>query len=224
MAPDCRARHAGRVQHLPGRGRRAVLLLGILLGAGCGVPEHLPLVPLDPDRASLRSGTPGLPGATASLPLDDPIRTATVAAHVRERLALHRILSRRSLQVTVRDSIVTLSGSVRSPVEQSLATRTAEDVPGVEAVHANLRLDGAGSAGEGSGAPPEDAAILLNLRSVLRLSTALRSLAITPTVQEGRVTLRGVVWNESDRDYAAETARSLEGVRSVRNLILVAAP
>lgn len=99
-------------------------------------------------------------------------------------------------------------------------------------------LKGAGSSGSsGSGsttsapspAPPSSSAAKLaadnavshSVRSRLAANTALKGLNIYVDTHDGVVTLRGQVAKVEQKSAAETSARSVQGVRSVQNLITV---
>jgi osmotically-inducible protein OsmY len=59
------------------------------------------------------------------------------------------------------------------------------------------------------------------LETALLFNPHLNSFEIDTDVENGIATLRGAVEDDVDRDLAAEIARSIEGVREVRNELLV---
>ena len=76
-------------------------------------------------------------------------------------------------------------------------------------------------------ATDESVAMLRNVALQAHIQTALRSsdpeahIAITPEVDGGHVTLRGVVLNDHERQLATQLARSVPGVQHVENALRV---
>jgi hypothetical protein len=60
---------------------------------------------------------------------------------VRDRLAAHRGLDAREIDVTVRDHVVVLDGRVGTEGERRIAERVVTDTLGIEAVQNNLFVD-----------------------------------------------------------------------------------
>lgn len=79
-----------------------------------------------------------IPHPTEMLEIDDQTRSAII-----ERLHNHQALrqSRDSINVAFADSVVTLSGIVRTPVHIELALTTARTTPGVKDVRNDLLSD-----------------------------------------------------------------------------------
>ena len=92
-------------------------------------------------------------------------------------------------------------------------------------------LKGAASAGSGSGTSQPvsrtssqvtaDNAISTSVRSRLAANASLKGLNIAVDTHDGIVTLRGQVAKVEQRNAAAVNARSVQGVRSVQNLLTV---
>ena len=68
----------------------------------------------------------------------------------------------------------------------------------------------------------DDAALTAKVKSALIAEPTLnRSLAIDVDAAGGTVTLKGVAANNSDRDKAVQVASTVEGVRLVKNNLIV---
>ena len=65
----------------------------------------------------------------------------------------------------------------------------------------------------------EDAAVVASVKAAYALNRDLAYRAIRVEARSGNVTLRGAVRTETERSDAASIAKSVEGVRSVENLL-----
>jgi len=65
----------------------------------------------------------------------------------------------------------------------------------------------------------EDAAVVGSVKAAYALNRDLAERAIRVEARSGNVTLRGTVGTESEKSQAASIAESVEGVRSVENLL-----
>jgi osmotically-inducible protein OsmY len=134
---------------------------------------------------------------------------------VKEALDWEPALDARAINVSVRDGIVTLTGSVPSYPEKHEAEKAAGLVRGVKAVACELAV-----------ALPAfnsrtDQEIARAAADAIAWNTLLTNANIQVFVDKGRVTLEGAVnWNYQ-RQSADRSVRYLAGVRDVNNHIVV---
>ena len=134
---------------------------------------------------------------------------------VKEALDWEPALDSRSINISVKDGIVTLTGSVPSYPEKHLAEKAAGLVRGVQAVACELKV-----------ALPvyharTDQEIARAAADALAWNTLLSAAGVRVFVDNGRITLEGRVnWNYQ-RQLADRSVRYLAGVRDVNNHIIV---
>jgi osmotically-inducible protein OsmY len=117
--------------------------------------------------------------------------------------------------VTVRDGVVTLTGSIPSYAEKLISERVAQRVHGVKAVANDIEVLLRGS-GERTDADIAKAAV-----DALRWSTTVPDERIKVSVSRGWVTLEGEVNWRYQQEAAEQAIRRLIGVRGVLNEITV---
>ncbi len=134
---------------------------------------------------------------------------------VQEALAWEPALDARSINISIRDGIVTLTGSVLSYPEKHVAEKAAGLVRGVKAVACELAvaLPGFNSRSDQEIARAASDAIAWN--------TLLANTKIQVFVDKGRITLEGDVHWNYQRQSADRSVRYLAGVRDVNNHIVV---
>ena len=121
-----------------------------------------------------------------------------------------------AIKVKVNQGIVTLSGEAYGPADKSSAASDAAYMPGVKDVINQIQVDPL--------SPMDDRIRIAVFRSVYGFPS-LNKYAIDPakpiriTVQNGNVTLSGVVDSKADKDAAGIMANSVGGAFSVRNLL-----
>jgi osmotically-inducible protein OsmY len=117
--------------------------------------------------------------------------------------------------VTVRDGIVTLTGTVPSYAEKLTAERVAKRIRGVKAIANDIevRLIGAGER--------TDSDIAKAVIDALKWRTSVPEERIKASVSKGWVTLEGVVDWHFQKEGAEDAVRYLLGVRGVINSITV---
>jgi hyperosmotically inducible protein len=123
-----------------------------------------------------------------------------------------------AISVGVRDGAVTLGGHAYSPTDKSSALSVASYTPGVQDVIDEIDVDPVS---------PMDDMVRIRVARLVYGYPALFKYSIDPgrpiriSVQNGHVTLFGVVDTEADRDTARIRANSAQGVFSVTNELQV---
>lgn len=135
--------------------------------------------------------------------------------HILEALKWEPSVNEADIGVTVRDGIVTLTGSVESFGEKSTAERAVQRVLGVRAVanDIEIRLPRLSARTDS-----DIAAAALN---ALKWHAFLSRDGIKVTVAHGWVTLKGEVQWQYQRGAAEDAVRHLLGVRGVSNEIML---
>lgn len=124
-----------------------------------------------------------------------------------------------AISVSVHDGAVTLGGSAYGPVDADSAVAVAANTKGVKDVANEIRVD--------PPSPMDDGIRRAVYRAVYGF-TSLNRYAIDPAqpiriaVQNGNVTLYGVVESQADKDTAGIRANSVPGVFKVTNQLQVA--
>ena len=124
-----------------------------------------------------------------------------------------------AIGVNVQNGVVTLSGTAYGPVDADSAVAVAANTKGVKDVVNDIQVDPV--------SPMDDRIRLAVFRSVYGFPS-LNKYAIDPakpiriSVQNGNVTLYGVVDSQSDKDAAGIRANSVPGVFHVTNNLVVA--
>jgi osmotically-inducible protein OsmY len=124
-----------------------------------------------------------------------------------------------AISVQVHDGTATLSGDAYGPVDAASAIALAANTPGVKNIVNEVRVDPL--------SPMDDRSRLQLYRTIYAFPT-LSKYAMDPakpiriSVQNGNVTLYGVVDSEMDKDVAGIRANSVPGVFKVTNDLKVA--
>jgi len=124
-------------------------------------------------------------------------------------------LDRAAIGVSVSHGVVTLQGRVRNRREAWLAERVTHGIPGVRGLANELEVE-SGDGGHGtSGAIAEAALNALQWYRVVPPGT------VKVIVEDGYVTLTGVVADPLQRGAAERAIRGLRGVRGVWNALRI---
>jgi osmotically-inducible protein OsmY len=149
------------------------------------------------------------------------------------------------VQVSARDGVVTLSVTADTEKDKELAGTFARQTPGVKGVENQIAVTGpiaanvphgtgspdeeairreANAGGERVGEGGEDARIYQEVRRRIVVERATPERAIFIDVVNGDVTLRGMISTVKARDEAVAAAKDVEGVKTVRDLLLINSP
>jgi hyperosmotically inducible periplasmic protein len=124
-----------------------------------------------------------------------------------------------AISVSVQNGVVTLGGTAYGPIDKNTAVSDASYTPGVKDVIDNIQVDPVS---------PMDDQIRRQVYRTVYGFPMLNKYAIDPaqpiriSVQNGNVTLFGVVLNQADKDAAGIRANTVPGVFSVKNELQVA--
>jgi osmotically-inducible protein OsmY len=133
---------------------------------------------------------------------------------VRDTLDWDAAIDDRRIEVKADDGHVILTGSVPSYYERVRATEDAWSVGGVRTLDNEL-LVGL------EGAVINDTQLEQACRAALDHDRVVPKGAVTPTVRDGHVQLRGHVRNPFQRDAAEFVIGRLDGVLAIENLIAI---
>jgi osmotically-inducible protein OsmY len=124
-----------------------------------------------------------------------------------------------AISVQVQDGTVTLAGDAYGPVDAASAVALVSNTPGVKNVVNDVRVDPL--------SPMDDRSRMMLFRTIYGFPT-LSKYAMDPakpiriSVQNGNVTLYGVVDNQMDKNVAGIRANSVPGIFKVTNDLKVA--
>jgi osmotically-inducible protein OsmY len=132
---------------------------------------------------------------------------------VQDALKFEPLLHSTEIGVIVKDGIVTLTGTVDSYAKKLEAEHAAKSVAGVRAVADEIAVH------IGDWEPVSDSDIAANAVRMIRESLILPKDAILITVENGWLTLEGLLHWNFQRETARHLIKDLQGVRGVTNNI-----
>lgn len=118
------------------------------------------------------------------------------------------------VKVKAKDGIVTLTGSVEDKDDKALAADTVENLPGVVAVKNEITV-------KPSHPEHSDAWIAFKIRSRLLVKGNVSATDTKVAVENGNVILTGTADNIAQKDLTSVYAKEIEGVKSVKNDIMI---
>ncbi len=139
----------------------------------------------------------------------------TLQKHVQDALKWEPLLHAAEIGVTVKDGVVTLTGTVDSYAKKLEAEDAAKRVAGVKAVVEKIVIE------FGSMITHNDASIANDVLGAFKMSWNVPNDGITVKVEQGWVTLGGEVrWNYQ-KEAARSVIKNLVGVKGVTDDIYV---
>lgn len=141
-----------------------------------------------------------------------------VLSSVKTALISDPVTKARQINVEVNRGVVQLNGFVDSAAEKAQATTVATNVDGVMEVRNNLTVNTSGAT---AGQVIDDSILTAKVKAALIESDKTKAHQITVETKEGVVHLSGFVDNASAKAAATDVARSVTGVKDVKNDISV---
>lgn len=152
---------------------------------------------------------PGLAAAD-----DSPVKDTWLTSKTKARLFADKRVKATAVTVDTDDRVVTLRGKVRTAEERVAAEQVARGTDGVRGVNNVLQVV---PEGQRRLVDARDGDIKQSVKNRLEIDTLLRDADISVRSDAGMVTLKGSVHDSRARNRAAEVARGVSGVKSVRN-------
>jgi len=135
--------------------------------------------------------------------------------HVQDAIKWEPLLNAAEIGVTVKNGVVTLTGTVDSYAKKLEAEDAAKRVAGVKAVVEKIAIE------FGSMAIHNDAAIASEVVEAFKWSWNIPGDGLTVKVEHGWVTLGGAVQWNYQKEAAKEAIKNLAGVKGVTNEIRI---
>jgi osmotically-inducible protein OsmY len=137
---------------------------------------------------------------------------------VRSVLLCRRSVSGTRTSVSVKDGVVTLSGTASSEAQRELTEEYAKDVEGVKEVKNDMKVAPvAESPGRDLGEVIDDASITAQVKSALLTHRSTSAAKTRVTTRDGVVILSGEARNRAEKDLVTKLVRDIHGVKSVVN-------
>lgn len=158
------------------------------------------------------------------------VTDASVTARVKSKLLWNQSSSALAIDVTTRDSVVSLQGDVKSDAERDLVRRIALNTDGVRAIDDQMSVKPQQDTDKNPSpveavsdltAKVSDAWITAKVKSALLYSSAVNGTSVNVDTADGIVTLTGRVWDDHERAQAVSVTQGIIGVKSVRDNLRV---
>jgi osmotically-inducible protein OsmY len=150
---------------------------------------------------------------------------AWITAKVKTTLLFHRNVSATGTTVYTLDGVVTLQGEASSMAQKELTTEYAKDVDNVKSVKNEMTIATTPAAPDATmGDKIDDASITAEVKSSLLSHHSTSALHTGVTTTDGVVTLSGIAQNDAEKSLVTKLATDINGVTSVINNMIIAAP
>ncbi len=123
-----------------GRGRTSTTSSDTTPSRATDSPDARRPADADVQRARERGAQVGETVAVAGEKLKESMAEGSLLAKIKSKMALDDVVQARSVDVSVNDDIVTLSGNVRSQAERDRAVSLARETQGVRSVVDHLQV------------------------------------------------------------------------------------
>jgi hyperosmotically inducible protein len=153
-----------------------------------------------------------------ALPLQASEVDSRIEASAKNSYNFKTYLRDDKIKVASTDGVVTLTGTVSEDFHKSLAQETVAGLPGVKSVNNQLAV-----AGE-QPAEKSDGWISMKVKTALTFHKNVSATGTGVHTQDGIVTLSGSSSSEAQKQLTGEYAKDVEGVKEVRNDLIVNKP
>ena len=169
---------------------------------------------------------------------DQPVSDSVITTKVKALYATDKDVSFRTVEVKTVNGVVHLSGTAKSKQEADKAASMARDVEGVKSVRNEIRLASASApekmsakdrpadrpaTAKRSDQPVDDSVITTKVKAQLVKDKQVRARDIEVKTVNGVVELTGTARTKREASKATSIARTVKGVKSVKNDIQVVA-
>jgi osmotically-inducible protein OsmY len=151
-----------------------------------------------------------------SLPLPASALDAQIEQSFRNTYNFQHLLNTDSIRVKSSNGAVTLTGTVSQDYHKFLAQETVAGLPGVQSVDNQLTVTSDPNAAH------SDILITMKVKTALLFHKYVNASATEVHTQDGVVTLSGNADSEAKKRLTGEYAMDVDGVREVRNNMVVA--
>jgi hyperosmotically inducible protein len=161
--------------------------------------------------------------AAALLAISVPVQASKaddqIVSSAKNSYVFKNYLKNDDVKIQSKNGAVTLTGTVSEESHKTLARETVASLSGVKTVDNRLEVKGAPLAVTNS-----DAWLVTKVKTTLLFHRSVSASATEVDVKDGIVTLRGDAANQAQKDLTTEYAKDVDGVKDVKNEMVVFAP
>jgi osmotically-inducible protein OsmY len=153
-----------------------------------------------------------------SLPVHASKMDDQIVSSAKKSYVFKNYLKDDDIKIQSKDGAVTLTGTVSQESHKTLARETVAGLRGVKTVDNKLEVKGEGPAAN------SDAWLLTKVKTTLLFHRSVSATATEVNAKDGIVTLRGAAENQAQKDLTTEYAKDVDGVKDVKNEMVVSTP
>lgn len=154
-----------------------------------------------------------------SVPVQASKTDDQIVSSIKSSYVFKNNLKNDDIKIQSKNGAVTLTGTVSEEFHKTLAYETVVGVSGVKKVDNKLEVKGQSLAAENS-----DAWLITKVKTSLLFHRSVSAIATEVDAKDGIVTLRGDADSQAQRDLTTEYAKDVDGVKEVKNVMVVATP
>jgi hyperosmotically inducible protein len=202
---------------------RTVLSDQVTVKASDGVVTLTGTVQDKDDRALAEDTVENLPGVVS---VDNQIIVKSdypehsdewIALKVRGELLVKANVSATSTKVSVKDGVVTLTGTVQNRAQKDLTEAYAKDIDNVKAVRNELVVVAPEAGSSTIGEDMDDASITSQVKYALLSHRSTSALSTKVVTENAVVNISGVADSDAEKSLVTKLAQDTRGVKSVVN-------
>ena len=147
-----------------------------------------------------------------------------IALKIRSRLLVKANVSLADTKVDVRDGVVTLTGKADSSAQKQLTEEYVKDIEGVRSVRNDIQVVEPMANAENRstmGEKIDDSSITAQVKYELFSHRSTSALKTKVKTDNGHVMISGEASNDAEKDLVTKLAKSVRGVESVDNNMMV---
>jgi hyperosmotically inducible protein len=149
----------------------------------------------------------------------EQVDDATILTSVKSKLVSNKVTDAGDINVDVNRGVVKLSGFVDNADQKSQAATVARSVDGVTSVQNDIAVKKGDSSSAGE--VVDDSILTAKVKTALIGSSSTKAHQINVETHQGVVQLSGFVDNAAAKSAATDVAKSVTGVKDVKNELSV---
>ncbi len=150
----------------------------------------------------------------------EQVDDAVVLTSVKSALVSDKVTDAGDINVDVNRGVVKLSGFVDNPDQKSQAATVARQVDGVKSVQNDIAVK-KGDEGSTAGEVIDDSILTAKVKTALIANSETKAHQINVETNQGVVQLSGFVDDAAAKSAATDVAKSVTGVKDVKNELSV---
>jgi len=140
-----------------------------------------------------------------------------IAIKLRTQLLMRYNVSAANTTVSVKDGVVTLTGTADNLAQKELIGEYAEEIDWVKSVKNDIVVNAAPATVQTLGEKIDDTSITAQVKYALLTHRSTSALKTKVTTTDGVVAVTGVAGSETEKSLVTKLAESIRGVKSVTN-------